>query len=69
MYSNGKSHFRSAVLENPEDQSKLNTQYPGKIQTFNIHAFLCTSLRIHGYSAAQPWINGPQSKNFPLNNS
>ena len=60
--------MRSVALENFEDQRKLNTQHPGKIQTSNICTFLCTILRIHGYSAAQPWIHGPQIKNYPLNN-
>lgn len=69
MHSNRKSHIRSVALENFEDQRKLNTQHPGKIQTFTIWAFLCTILRIHGYSAAQAWIDGLQSTNSPLSNS
>lgn len=34
MHSVGKSHIRSVALENFEDQWKLNTQHPGKIQTY-----------------------------------
>ena len=69
VYSNRKSHIRSVALENFEDQKKLNTQHPGKIQIFNMCTFLCPILRIHSYSAAQARTDGPQSKSFPLSNS